>query len=599
MEKILEKKREKKYRILGIAPYPNLRNAMLTTAKKYEEIELTAYTGNLEDGVQLALQHMQEGFDLILSRGGTAKMIEEAVSIPVVEIPISVNDILRAILLLENMTEPYAIVGYPNITQPAHILCEMMNYQMNIITIHHPAELDEVLQRLKKEGINFILCDVITETVTREAGLEPSLILSGLEGIESAVESSIHMCRAIEEIRAKSRLLAEALQIKATGTMIMKKNGVVVFSTYNKENLASVTAYLRQLMQDARPVPAKAFYRIDRELYSIWAEETEFLGEACFIFCLEQNPFPVGGGKHGIRFSSYTEISAMYSSSFYSLTSSARMMEEKIKLLNQNTMPVMILGERGSGKNQMAAKLYLESSLKKYPYVTIDCQVINDRTWNYMVSNYNSPFNDQNNTIFIGNIQALSKSRQNQILSLLVDTNAYKRNRILISCSQTLDSDEEDPSKNFIDYLSCTTIYMPPLRELADDIQNASNLYLNTLNVELSRQIVGFTPEALMLLTTYQWPDNFLQLKRVLAELAMLTSTAYVQYDTVYQTIEKEKRQYVPTTSAMFDYDRTLSEMTREIVKVVLSQCGNNQTLAAKRLGIGRTTLWRYLNEGI
>ncbi len=599
MEKILEKKREKKYRILGIAPYPNLRNAMLTTAKKYEEIELTAYTGNLEDGVQLALQHMQEGFDLILSRGGTAKMIEEAVSIPVVEIPISVNDILRAILLLENMTEPYAIVGYPNITQPAHILCEMMNYQMNIITIHHPAELDEVLQRLKKEGINFILCDVITETVTREAGLEPILILSGLEGIESAVESSIHMCRAIEEIRAKSRLLAEALQIKATGTMIMKKNGVVVFSTYNKENLASVTAYLRQLMQDARPVPAKAFYRIDRELYSIWAEETEFLGEACFIFCLEQNPFPVGGGKHGIRFSSYTEISAMYSSSFYSLTSSARMMEEKIKLLNQNTMPVMILGERGSGKNQMAAKLYLESSLKKYPYVTIDCQVINDRTWNYMVSNYNSPFNDQNNTIFIGNIQALSKSRQNQILSLLVDTNAYKRNRILISCSQTLDSDEEDPSKNFIDYLSCTTIYMPPLRELADDIQNASNLYLNTLNVELSRQIVGFTPEALMLLTTYQWPDNFLQLKRVLAELAMLTSTAYVQYDTVYQTIEKEKRQYVPTTSAMFDYDRTLSEMTREIVKVVLSQCGNNQTLAAKRLGIGRTTLWRYLNEGI
>ncbi len=100
------------------------------------------------------------------------------------------------------------------------------------------------------------------------------------------------------------------------------------------------------------------------------------------------------------------------------------------------------------------------------------------------------------------------------------------------------------------------------------------------------------------MLTSYQWPDNFLQLKRVLAELAMLTSTAYIQYDTVYQTIEKEKRQYVPTTSAVFDYNRSLNEMTREIVKVVLAQCGGNQTLAAKRLGIGRTTLWRYLNEG-
>ena len=90
---------------------------------------------------------------------------------------------------------------------------------------------------------------------------------------------------------------------------------------------------------------------------------------------------------------------------------------------------------------------------------------------------------------------------------------------------------------------------MPPLRELTDDLQNLASLYLNTLNVELSRQIVGFTPEALGVLTNYSWPDNFLQLKRVLTELATLTSTAYIQYDTVYQTIEKEKRQYVPAST--------------------------------------------------
>ena len=65
----------------------------------------------------------------------------------------------------------------------------------------------------------------------------------------------------------------------------------------------------------------------------------------------------------------------------------------------------------------------------------------------------------------------------------------------------------------------------------------------------------------------------------------------------MFEVIEKEKRQYVPTTADLFDYNLPLGEMTREIVKVVLSQCGGNQTLAAKRLGIGRTTLWRYLNE--
>lgn len=588
----------KKFRILGIAPYENLRTAMLTAAAKYEEIEMVAYTGNLEDGLQLALQHMNEGFDVLLSRGGTAEMIRKAAAIPVIEISLSINDILRAILLLENLTAEYAIVGYPTVTQPAHVLCEMMNYHMNIITIHHPGELDLVLKKLKSEGCNFVICDVITERMTREAGMDPILILSGPESIDAAIEYSINMCKAIADTKAQSRLFTKALQMQGMRTIIMKRDGAVLFSTYNEKNISSVIGYLKGLTESPHAMSAKAFHLIDNILYSITAEETAFQEEPCYIFCLEQNPFPVGGSKHGIRFCSYTEVSVMYSNSFYSLTSSARLMEEKIRLINRNTLPVMILGERGSGKNQLAAKLYLESAMTKYPYITIDCQVINDKTWNYIISNYNSPLNDKNNTIFISNIQALSRQRQEQLLSFLVDTSAHKRNRIILSCSLTLDQDSPDPSRNFIDYLTCTTIYMPPLRELTDDIQNSSNLYLNAMNVEMSKQIVGFTPEALSLLVSYQWPDNFMQLKRVLAELVMLTSTAYIQRDTVYEAIEKEKRQYVPSTAAVFDYDRTLSEMTREIVRVVLAQCGGNQTLAAKRLGIGRTTLWRYLNEG-
>ncbi|ENZ13345.1 sigma-54-dependent transcriptional regulator [Enterocloster clostridioformis] len=588
---------ERKYRILGIAPYENLKNAMATEAAKYEDIEMVVYTGNLEDGAQLALQHMNEGFDILISRGGTAELIRKIASIPVIEITLSINDILRAILLVGNLTEAYAVVGYPTVTQPAHVLCEMMNYRMNIITIHSPDELDPVLKELKAGGCNFILCDVITEMMAREAGVEPILILSGPESIDIAIDYSINMCRVLAETKARGRLFTRALDMQGMKTVIMKQDGSILFSTYNEKNISSVTGYLKKLAESPHSMSAKAFHMIENRLYSISAEETTFLEEPCYIFCLEQNPFPVGGSKHGIRFSTCTEVSVMYSSSFYSLTSSARLMEEKIRMINQTTLPVMILGERGSGKNQLAAKLYLESSMQRYPYITIDCQVLNERTWNYIISNYNSPLNDKNNTIFISNLQALSRHQQEQLLSFLVDTNAHKRNRIILSCSQTLDRDLPDPSRNFIDYLPCTTVYMPPLRELTDDIQGSSNLYLNAMNVEMSKQIVGFTPEALALLMSYRWPDNFMQLKRVLAELVMLTSTAYIQRDTVFEVIEKEKRQYVPTTADLFDYNRPLGEMTREIVKVVLSQCGGNQTLAAKRLGIGRTTLWRYLNE--
>ena len=218
-------------------------------AAKYEEIEMVVYTGNLEDGVQLALQHMDEGFDILISRGGTAELIRRVATIPVIEITLNINDILRAILLVGNLTEAYAVVGYPTVTQPARVLCEMMNYRMNIVTIHSPEELGPVLRELKAGGCNFILCDVITEMMAREAGMEPILILSGPESIDIAIEYSVNMCRAVAETKARSRLFTKALDMQGMKTVIMKRDGTILFSTYNEKNITAVTGHLKKLME--------------------------------------------------------------------------------------------------------------------------------------------------------------------------------------------------------------------------------------------------------------------------------------------------------------------------------------------------------------
>ncbi|MCD8023851.1 MAG: PrpR N-terminal domain-containing protein, partial [Lachnospiraceae bacterium] len=304
----------KKIRILGIAPYQNLRTAMLQAAEKYDNIEMTVYTGNLEDGVQIALQHMDEGFDIIISRGGTAEMIREVSRVPVVEITVSINDILRSALMFENTGQRYAIVGYPNITRPAQNLCEMMNYDAPIVTIHQKDDLDEVLEKLKRDGYNLILCDVISEIRTREAGMEPILIVSGPEGIASAIDSAINICEETEETMARSRLFTEALKLHGKQTVILKEDGTVLFSAYNEEKAASVIEYLRGLIRDSQELAPKGFHMIDNTLYSILAKQVDFMERTSYIFSLEQNPIPTGGSRHGLRFSSYTEMSVLYSS---------------------------------------------------------------------------------------------------------------------------------------------------------------------------------------------------------------------------------------------------------------------------------------------
>ena len=136
-----------KIRILGIAPYEAMKTAMLRLAQNRSELELDVYVGDLHYGVEIVRHHMDEYYDAIISRGGTAELIEQVADVPVVEISLSVYDILRAMKLAENYKERYAIVGFPSITGSAHVLCDLLRYQIDIFTIHSG---DEVLSTMEK-----------------------------------------------------------------------------------------------------------------------------------------------------------------------------------------------------------------------------------------------------------------------------------------------------------------------------------------------------------------------------------------------------------------------------------------------------------------
>ena len=89
-------------------------------------------------------------------RGGTAELLKQKLTMPVVEITFSVYDILRAIKMAENYNSLYAIVGFPSITGPAHTLCDLLRFNTDIVTVHSEAEVRSALERL--------------ETVMTEAG---------------------------------------------------------------------------------------------------------------------------------------------------------------------------------------------------------------------------------------------------------------------------------------------------------------------------------------------------------------------------------------------------------------------------------------------
>lgn len=585
-------------RVLGIAPYQSLKSSMETAAASYDQIQLTTYVGNLDVGAELAKQYMNDGFDIIISRGGTASLIKTFSPIPVIDIPLSVYDILITLRLTAASTEDCAIIGFPSITTPARMLCDLLQYDIKVYTIHDKNEVAPMLSQIKEANCNFVLCDVIAESLARQAGLNPILIVSGPESIKSAFDEALQIGFSYYELLRRCTIMEHALKNRPANTIVLKEDGSVFFSNYTSDNITAVMEYLKSLVKKPQKASfTRAFHLIDDSLYAVTAQNIEFHGSHVFLFYIEPNPIPSGSSKYGLHYTNYEDTVYLYSSSFYSLTSSARLLENQIHQLAQINQPLMILGESGTGKNQVARRLYIESPKKNHPYIIIDCPLVNEKNWSFLTKHYNSPLFDKGNTIYISNIQALPSIKQQQLLSLLLDTNTCNSNRLIFSCSQTLKEGSADPSGAFINYLTCATLFLPPLRELTEDIPSSASLYLNSLNVDLSRQVIGFEPEALRLLCNYHWPDNFMQLKKVLADLVLLTTGQYVKAETVSNILAKEARQYAPQIADSFNYDRPLSEMLHDIVKTVLAKCDGNQTKAAKQLGIGRTTLWRYLNE--
>ena len=81
-----------KTKILAVAPYEGMADILTDIAQSRDDIALTVQTGDLFTGRDIAMQLAHKNYDVIISRGGTAELIQSAVELPVIDISISVYD---------------------------------------------------------------------------------------------------------------------------------------------------------------------------------------------------------------------------------------------------------------------------------------------------------------------------------------------------------------------------------------------------------------------------------------------------------------------------------------------------------------------------
>lgn len=587
------------FHILGIAPYEGMKAEMQRVVEEYPEIQLEVYTGDMEEGVALVKDHQDENFDIIISRGGTAEMIRSVSDIPVVAVQPSVYDILRSIKMAENYSKLYAIVGFPDITGPAHTLCDLLRLEVDIITIRSAGEVDNTLERLKMGDYKMVVGDMITRTVALKKGMDAILITSGLESLHDAFDQALAAGKRFRRLQRENFFLKRIVREKNTNAVILSETGELVFFTQEEPDQTKLLIMRSHIPEVPAAAPLRFYHNERGTLYNVTARTLRLQQQKYYSFHYRVSQISLRPGKNGIRSFNEHEITQLFMNSFYSLCGAMGAMEHDVDAIAMTRQPVMVFGEAGTGKAQIARALYLRSPRVKSPFTVIDCSNMSDKGRDFLFNHYNSPLNDEGGTLYFQHLDILPEQYRHELLIAVLESDAARRLRLIFSCTSEEGMPMSEPLRVFTARLGCLMLNLPPLRARADELPSLASLYLSALNMELGKQIIGFDPQAMALLLQYEWPNNYTQFKQVLSELAILTDASYIRRSTVMNTLAQHRRVYrkAPASTENVNFRlQTLEEITRQAVQQTIDALDGNQTAAARQLGISRTTLWRYLS---
>lgn len=583
-------------KLLAVAPYEGLASVLAREAQRYDNVDMDIVVGNLDEGVTAAINHLTEPYDLILSRGGTADLLRKELDLPVLDIKTSAYDVLQAVQLSEDIGGKRAVAGFPGITDAARSTSDVLQLGLDIFTLVDEKDVHDVARLLGEQGYETVLCDVISSTVFRERGLNTVLITSGSASVRESLDEALRIASYVGNARAENLYLREVIKNHGGNTAIFHENGSLFYSTLDQRGDVQLLTVLRGLLPEVLLGDADNIRRtIGGHQYTIRSfVHADQLGRKVAFYLSEGRT--VGTRQAGITYYSKADAQKEYLGSPFSITADLTGTGKAIKDVVRSGKPLLVIGEYGTGRTVVALYAYVNSLRASHPFVEVDCSLLTDRSRDYLLNSRQSPLFADGLTIHFKNLESCGDSFADELFATLDGADVCRRNYVIFS----FEPRGEWVAKHLLfvkDRFQCMEIELTPLRENRERIPTITRLFLSQLNADLPREVLRVDRPAIELLSSYPWPGNYIQFKRVLSQLCASSRDHTIRESNVRELLSIERPTYhgrvAENLTDALDLDRPLSDIERDVIELVIHKHGGNQSAAARQLGISRTTLWR------
>jgi len=313
--------------------------------------------------------------------------------------------------------------------------------------------------------------------------------------------------------------------------------------------------------------------------------------------------------------------------SFDNIITADGKMQDVFKFVSKvldNDITVLIYGESGTGKELIARAIHYNGRRKEKPFVVVNCasiprELLESELFGHEKGSFTGAHQRKlgkfelakDGTIFLDEVGELEMLLQAKLLRVIQQkefervggTELIKTNvRIISATNRDLKTavDNKEFREDLFYRLNSFPIFIPPLRQRRADILVLTEHFLDEFNKKLGKNTKGFTKKALKLIYEYDWPGNIREMENTIERCLIITEKEIIDVEDLPQHIRAaDKSGFIDQPGAVFTDDNIIpfEKLKEEAIRHALKVTKGNIVEAAKRLQLGRATIYRLMEK--
>lgn len=560
---------------------------------------------------------------IVIARGGMAKILEKQSKRTVVHIGAAFHDVMQAVEeLMQKGCRKIAVVMRSNILYDIHRQFQLSDIMVEVIPCESRQEINKVINHL----VSTRAADGIAGCSTADAyaatiGLPHTLVDSSSEAINIAIDEALRILHNKEQQALRLQQLDAVMQNITEGVVVLDEGGVPVFSNrlarkifgedfanWKEDILPKLTEnYVEQILEIGKVkilchmIPLMVNQRTRRKV---------------LIF---QEVKRIENTARTVRSTLYQK--GLYAKIHFSdILTCSKIMKRTIALAERfarTDANVLILGETGTGKEGMAQSIHNASRRADKPFVSVNCASIpptlmESEFFGYVDGAFTGARRSgkkglfelaHQGTIFLDEIGELPIDIQGRLLRVLQEHEIRRigDERILpldirIICATNRDLvkmvQDGDFREDLYYRINVLRLPLPPLRERKGDVSLLLDYYYRSFTGGHTWE-KAVTSNAADILLNYDWPGNIRELRNI-AEVLSCYEDAVVDVPQMRAFLSgalQKQAEKNEQDSIVLPLNTTLPAAEREIIRQLLLHFSPEEVCA--QLGISRVTLWR------